>query len=182
MSDYAWAEDVVAVTVAFVRGMELRDVGGLLGFQWSSERDATFAEASWQQADDPVTCPVQAAEVGDWVVLVEPNGFQTSLPGTLAALSRGGVAVAVFWNVNMDMSVGVARDGAVVRSFDPLLFGVGGQGEPLPQEEGLPFGPDGAARPAALELAERLTGVRIEKAWLLEAPHRTWSTTGPEAT
>lgn len=182
MSDYAWAEDVVAVTVAFVRGMELGDVGGLLGFQWSSEREATFAETSWQQADDPVTYPVQAAEVRDWVVLVEPNGFQASLPKTIAALSRGGIAVAVLWNVNMHMSVAVARDGVVVRSFDPLLFGAGAQGEPLPQEEGLPFGPEGAARPAALALAERLTGVRIEKGWLLEAPHRTWSTTGTDTT
>lgn len=91
--------------------------------------------------------------------------FQASSPKTIAALSRSGIAVAVFWNVNMHMSVAVAREGAVVWTFDPLLFGVGAQGEPLPQEEGLPFGSEGAARPAALELAERLTGVRIEKAW-----------------
>ena len=182
MSDYAWADDVVGVTVAFVRGMQLREVGDLLGFQWASEREATFTEATWQQANHPLTYPVQAAEVGDWVVLVEPNGFQASLPTTIAALSRAGTAISVFWNVNRHMSVAVARDGTVVRSFDPLLFGVGAQGEPLPQEEGLPFGQEGAAVPAALELAERLTGVRIEKAWLLEAPHRTWSTTGTDTT
>jgi hypothetical protein len=188
VSDCAWADEVEAVTVAFVRGMALREVGDLLGFKWPSEREETFTEALWQQvalweqADDPQLYPVQATEVDGWVVLIEPNGFQASLPATIAPLSRRGAAISVFWNVNRKMSVAVARDGVVVRSFDPLLFDVGAQGEPLPQEKGLPFGPRGAALPAALELAMRLTSVRIEKAWLLEARHRTWNAAGSGTT
>jgi DMSO/TMAO reductase YedYZ molybdopterin-dependent catalytic subunit len=179
VADHEWADDVVALTLTFVRGLGLGEVGDLLGLRWDTERPATFTDAEWQQDHETSTYAVQAAPLGGWIVLVEPNGYLTSLPRVVAALSRRGVAVSVFWNVNALMRLTAARDGAVVRAFDPLLFAASAEGEPLPQEEGLPFGEVGPVRQAALELAERLTGVHVDRTWLLEIPRSTWTTTGP---
>lgn len=182
MSDYAWVDDIVAVTITFVRGLELREVGDLLGFQWSTEREATFGDAEWQHVYATGTYPVQVADLDGWVVLVEPNGYLASIPATLVSLSRAGTAISVFWNVNAVMRFLAAWDGVLVRSFDPLLFEVDQKGDPLPQEEGLLFGWDGTdtrQQALALELTERLTGIRIDKYWLLEVARRTWSATGP---
>jgi len=104
-------------------------------------------------------------ELGDWTVIVEPNGYLTSFPRTLEALSDGGRAGNVYWNVNAVMSFGWAVDGRLVRQFDPLLYDSEGA---LPEERDLPFGRPGAPQAAALALLERLTGTRVDRDWLLE--------------
>jgi hypothetical protein len=179
VTGYEWADDIMAVTITFVRGLGLRHVGDLIGVRWSTERTATFHDAQWQQVDS--AAPVlQAAQFGDWLILIEPNGFLTTTSATAAALSAGGMAVSVFWNVNRLMNVVVAHDGEVVRRFDPLLFASTAQGEPLPEEAGLVFGEvEPSPLIAALELAERLTGVRVQKTWLFDEPRRTWTATEP---
>jgi Family of unknown function (DUF6461) len=174
VSAYAWVDDVMAVTVTLVRGMDLRHAGDLLEVRWASERVEIFDDAQWRQVEamSPV---VQADELGDWLVLVEPNGWLTTLPDTAAALSRGGSLVSVYWNARALMRFVLARDGAVVRAFDPLLYELAPVGDPLPQEQGLVFGdPETSPRIAAMELAERLTGVRIDRDWLLDTPRRSW--------
>jgi hypothetical protein len=179
VAGYEWADEITAVTITLVRDLGLREVGDLIGVQWSTERSSTFHDAQWQQADT-VTPVVQAEQLGDWLVVVEPNGFLTTMPDTVAALSADGAAVSVYWNVNRLMNVVVARDGAVVRRFDPLLFASTAQGEPLAEEAGLVFGQvEPSPLIAALELAERVTGVRIEKEWLLDEPRRTWAAHEP---
>ena len=183
MGDYWWAEEVVAVTVTWVNGLDLRQVGDLLGFVWPSERLATFSEAEGQLDYDTEVYAIQVAEVGDWLVMVEPNGYLSSRPQTVEPLSRGGTAVSVFWNVNAVMSVAVARGGKLVREFDPLLFDAAsspGRGDRPPAELDLAFGQDGSdPRALALEFAARLTGAGMEPAWLLEGTRRTWSAAGP---
>jgi hypothetical protein len=73
----------------------------------------------------------------------------------------------------------VARSGSIVRDFDPLLYDSDGESElALPEERGLPF-PTGDDQPltpgcASLALIERLTGVVIERRWLLDEPHPTY--------
>jgi hypothetical protein len=110
---------------------------------------------------------VQVDELDGWTTLIEPFGWAGATPDVLARLSAGGGrAVNVYWNVNALMHVGWADDGRVVASFDPLLDDRPDGREP--EEADLPFGdPDRALR-AALVLVERLTGVRIERAWLLD--------------
>ena len=179
MAGYEWADEIMAVAITFVRGLALQEVGDLIGVQWSTERTATFSEALWLQAESAAPV-VQAGQLGDWVVVVEPNGFLTTMSATAAALSARGMVVSVFWNVNRVMNLVVARGGAVVRRFDPLLIASTAQGEPLPEEAGLVFGEaDPSPLVAALELAERLTGVAIDKTWLLHEPRRTWAAAGP---
>jgi hypothetical protein len=106
-------------------------------------------------------------QVGDWTVAIQPIGWGTSLPEEVARLSVGGEAASVYWNVNAVMSAAFARDGVLIRTFDPLLYD---RDDALPEERGLPFGV-AHARAAALAFLARITGVVIERDWLL-APKR----------
>jgi hypothetical protein len=113
----------------------------------------------------------QPDRLGDWDVIIEPNGWAASMPETLEALSTGGTAVNAFWNVNAVVTFGLARAGSLVRSFDALLYD--NPATPLAEEVGLPWGV-GSPRASLLALVERLTGVRIDRGWLLETPRPTF--------
>jgi hypothetical protein len=114
---------------------------------------------------------VQVDELDGWTTLIEPFGWAGATPDVLARLSKGGRAVNVYWNVNALMHVGWADDGRIVASFDPLLDDRLDGGEP--EEADLPFGDPERSLRAALVLAERLTGVRIERTWLLDRTRPT---------
>ncbi|RBY88481.1 DUF6461 domain-containing protein [Blastococcus sp. TF02A-26] len=168
-----------AATITFVRGLTQREIGDLLRVDWETERRLTFDEAEETQDHRRDAHPVQMAERDDWVVVVEPNGYFSTQIEIVEELSRNGEAVSVFRNVNAVMNFVVARDGVMVRAFDPLLFD-DEEGDPLPEEEGLPLGSEDADPHAlALELARRLTGVPIDRSWLLGTPRSTWLTAGP---
>jgi Family of unknown function (DUF6461) len=136
----------------------------------------TVAEAldAIQRLDDYAWGSVlaQTDTLGDWSVLLEPMGWVASDPGVLARLSEGGSAVNVYWNVNGVMSFGLARDGVLVRQFDPLLYD--DAADALPEERDLPFGEPGRVVAASLALLTRMTGVRIDRTWLLERPRPTF--------
>ena len=169
----SWTDSVEAVALALVEGGQVASVLEALGADPATERLATFAEAEAQQDYATGSYAVQVERVGDWTLVVEPNGYLSSLPDRVVALSREGRVVSVYWNVNAQMRFQYAVGGAMVRSFDPLLPGLGPEGEPLPEEAGLPFGVGGEdSRVAAVTLAERLTGASIE---LTGRPRRTWT-------
>ena len=63
------------------------------------------------------------------------------------------------------MQFGLARGGATVRLFDPLLYYP--SNDTLPEEHELEWGV-GHPRASALALMARLTGVGIDRAWLLD--------------
>lgn len=128
--------------------------------------DATFAldDYAWG------SLLVQLDQLDGWTVFIEPSGWAASMPEVVARLSRGGVAVNVFWNVNANMSACLARDGQVVRQFDPLLYEAGDS--PLAEEQGLPFGdPAAPLRAASVAFLARISGVDFDQAWLL-SPRR----------
>lgn len=108
---------------------------------------------------------VQADSIAGWTALVEPNGWATTDADRLAALSNLGTAVSAFWNVNANMQFGLARGGVIVRLFDPLLYHPSNKA--LPDERGLEWGV-AHPRASALALVEALTGVAIERDWLLD--------------
>ncbi|TDD38664.1 hypothetical protein E1287_05125 [Actinomadura sp. KC06] len=60
-----------------------------------------------------------ALNLGDWTVLIEPNGFQGSLEEPLTALSRGTEAVAVQRHDYADHAFRYAVDGTLVTAFEP---------------------------------------------------------------
>jgi hypothetical protein len=110
------------------------------------------------------------ARLGPWLAFQGLNGYQMSLREHVEPMSRLGRVVGYFVNVNEMMSFYLADKGQLVREFDPLLEEPDeGEGDPLPEEEGLPFGHE-QARPVAASLAliERVTGQRISKEWFLD--------------
>jgi hypothetical protein len=181
MASY-WVSDIMAVSITCVRGLGLQQVGDLLHFEWNTESQLTFAQAEEQQDFDAGRHAVQAELVesqrGPWLVLIEPNGYLAQDPDALEALSDVDVAVSVYWNVNALMRFSMYADGILVRSFDPLLTDAEPQGKALLEEEGLRFGAGGEPQVAAMTLAERLTGVSIERDWLLDERRQTWMASG----
>ncbi|HEY7937943.1 MAG TPA: DUF6461 domain-containing protein [Candidatus Limnocylindrales bacterium] len=113
----------------------------------------------------------QLDSIAGWTVVVEPVGWLGSIPEVLLRLAANGRALSAYWNVNAVMNVGVAERGRVIRRFDPLLYDAGDP--PLPEELGLPWGV-GQPRACSLALIARLSGVVVERDWLLERSRRTF--------
>jgi hypothetical protein len=173
---YDWTQDVEALSLTFVRGLEdaavitqldLLPVGGEpLSFEeaWVEQSESTGGGGDDADDDGGI---VQIDHLDGWTVVIEDNGYLGSLEENLAPLSAQGVAVNVFWNVNMVTSFGYAVAGAIVRYFDPI--GVDAStGDPLPDEAGLDFANEDADHVAlALLLAERLTETTIDGDWVM---------------
>jgi hypothetical protein len=171
-----WTEGIEALTLTFLQGAALEEVAATLQFDRSTERLTTF-DSAFDGLDVESACyPVQVGELDGWLVVVEPNGFLLADEGVLARLSRAGTAVSYFRNINAHSLFVLAREGRVVRSFDPVIPDEDeSEGEPLAEEHDLRFGDDDEDHMAsAFTLLERLTGVRIEEEWLLERRRPTW--------
>lgn len=110
---------------------------------------------------------IRVAEHADGVVLFTWGLLSEE---QVVALSRiGGLAVSYGNTVNGDDHVLVARDGEVVRSFDPFLDHDYLKTKHLPEEKGLDLEND--TGPASWTLLERLTKVHITRDWLMDEDH-----------
>lgn len=121
---------------ADVKYAELLDAGlsTQLCLTWCQERDldevarrfgANVETGLWATADeieelegDDTAELVQLARIGDWAVAYEPDGYQGSRNVVLESLSHGGRALNIFWNVELDNSIGYAADGVIETTFD----------------------------------------------------------------
>lgn len=152
-----------SATVTVLSGSSESAVLAALGIDPASRTDATFheAEATWTDQDQPVQ--IWTSYDGRTVV-VEPNGFQGSLPATLEAMAHGADATSVYWSVAAGNQIVVVEGGSTVRRFDPLLGPKDGDGASLREEKGLPFGGTRGggngekAMAASLAFLERRTG------------------------
>ncbi|MCA1677412.1 MAG: DUF6461 domain-containing protein, partial [Actinobacteria bacterium] len=145
----------------------------------SSTATVSVVEASEWAAEQTAPDPGSATEAGlvdGWVLAVEENGCQATLPEAVQRISKGSRAIVVSCDVYGDTSFVYAVDGVVVRSFDPLLYDhpTPWDGPPLPEESGLDFGNHPMA--SAFACAERLTGVRLTPDLVDE--HGDWLATG----
>lgn len=168
-TDYLWADgwEDLGFCLALVKGSSPEEVLGRMVPEPPCPLGAAPAVRAWageHQLPDYANA-IEAGALDGWVVTFEANGFQATLDEVVARLSSNGQAVVVFRNVNCVMQCIDAVDGAIVRSFDPLLYPVWG-GKPLPEESGLPFGEVGHPTSAAFAWAERLTGVHLTQAML----------------
>lgn len=170
-TDYLWADgwEDLGFCVALVESSSPEDVLGRLVPDPAHPLGFAPAVREWareHQIPDYANA-IEATAVDGWVVTFEANGFQATLDTVVARVSSGRRAVVVFRNVNVVMRCISAVDGAIVRSFDPLLYdNPGWGGKPLPEESGLPFGEVGHPTSAAFAWAERLTGVHLTQALL----------------
>ena len=157
-ADLTWEAPEEALCITVVLARDEPTILAALGADPSTARSMTYLATLDEWSDDIATARVWRD--GDAVVIVEPNGWELSIPETFLEIVGDAFAVTVFWNVNANMQVLVARGGAIVRSFDPLFYpDEPGEGEPLPEEAGLAFGEDHATS-SALALFARLTGFR----------------------
>lgn len=165
-ADYAWAEEWAPEGFCFglVEHRDPDEVLSILVPRPETPR-LTVAEArGWFEAQ-PWTpggssAVLQVGRLGNWTVVIEEFGLRAT--EQITSVSEASRVVVIFTSVNADMSFQWAVNGTVVRSFDPLLYDDQqfGEGEPLPEEAGLPFGLD-APTSCAFACAERLTGVII---------------------
>jgi len=130
-----WVEDYEAVCVSMVRGVAPAKAVEEL----TSGRARTFpsrvAAEDWVVAsDDDDRYWIAAGQIGDWTFVWEDNGFQGSLDRSAVRLSAGTVFVSAYWNVNAVETFTLARNGHIVRQFDPVLDRNGGTGDALPAE------------------------------------------------
>jgi hypothetical protein len=174
LSPSDWS-DLMAVTVTFVKGVSPAEAVRRLRRDPASAENLLHEEV-WelQGAGAELQLGIQVDELNDLTVIIEPNGWLLTTPEYAEAVSQGAEAVSVYWNVNAVMQFVLARDGRIVRRFDPLLYDQPGDGEPLPEEPQLPFGDPEHCRVAAIELAERIAGVHLTRDWLLAQRHPTY--------
>lgn len=176
---YAWVEDdrySSGYTVIFIKGLGVAEVLQVLG---GARREAGVLDgAQMAELQDEVTDPqtyegptvLTAAAHDGGVVVNVPFGYHVS-PRRARALSRGGIAASYGNTVNGDDHVVVARNGKLLRNFDPFLDQSWDWNGPLPEEEGLDLEHD--TGPACWELLERLTSLTVTQAWF-EQPQPTY--------
>lgn len=164
-ADYAWAEGRDAFCVSLVEATSPKAVLRKMMVAGSATGLVSVAKArAWASSqigpDDGSV--IEAGIVGGWVVTVEANGYQATLPAAVHRISVGSRAVVVFRSVHGHTRFLYAVDGVVIRSFDPLLYDdpTPWDGPPLPEESGLDFG-SGHPMASAFACAERLTGIRL---------------------
>src|SRR5262245_35153326 len=177
VSRYMWVEESYwqAACVTFVRGASVDEVLDRLGgdsdvAEWMTLGEAVDSSASSDYADDD--CQIILADtIGEWVVAVEENGFQATIPEVAKKVSTGAQMVSVFWNVNSDTQFTYAVNGQVITVFDLFYPETRSGSDPdslLELMSKLRFKSEEQALASAFALAELITGVRFEQDWLKE--------------
>lgn len=95
----AWFSDPACLTWCEASGLD--DVARAFGADLASAEPLSFEDAQIEQydADIPGILPsLVAGTVGDWMLVVEPNGCEGARPEVLKALSARGRAVNVLLN------------------------------------------------------------------------------------
>jgi Family of unknown function (DUF6461) len=179
-ADYAWFNDHwlrEAFCITLVRGLDEVEVLRRFGAERSQPRPLTVAEAGELVGSFHAGYPqlILVARADGWSVAVEDNGWEGSRPEVLRALSDGTQAVSVYRNVNALGYFSDAIDQELLVQFE-LLFPQRRWGSQpdllLRQMRAVGLDPDGheppygGVDPAALALAERVTGVHLEPSLL----------------
>ena len=120
---------------------------------------------------------VAASNVGEWTMIVEPNGYLCTDRAVIGVLSRGGEQVTFYFNENTSPSFTWARDGVALVEFipDDAAERMGTLPDALDDAlNELGFGDeyDELSHERTLALMERLTGVRVTPAMLKTAEFR----------
>ncbi|MFJ4870598.1 DUF6461 domain-containing protein [Streptomyces sp. NPDC088757] len=183
-ADYAWFEDdfpdiAEAYCFTLVRGLspaeltsriEGRPEAPLQGI--AAVVDATFAQYDLEGGDRQL---LAMTTVGDWTLLIEPNGYLGVTEERALPASAGTSWVSHFVNINGVGTFLWAEDQALRLCFDPMFpedrWGTAPDGLlDVMRRIGFHFDDDDPetdlSSPAAFALAEHLTGVAVTPALL----------------
>jgi Family of unknown function (DUF6461) len=179
VDDDAWTGSQDGLCVSLVHAWEPSDAvralcpDDVLAFDSASNaiawvRESASFDRTW----------LAAGAVDAWTFVWEDNGYQGADPDRARSLAAGTTFVSMFWNVNSVMSFILARDGQIVRHFDPLFHDddpspVPPTGLALPAEEGLDW--ESSPRQSGLALLALLAGTDpVTPAWLSQPGVTYW--------
>ncbi|NRQ31828.1 hypothetical protein HII36_08240 [Nonomuraea sp. NN258] len=173
----AWFADPTCLT--WSAPTDLDDVARAFGADPAAGERMNVEDAQIEQynADIPGILPtLVAGTCGGWALVVEPNGCEGARPEVLRALSVRGRAVSVLLGGGRGDLLSYAAGGEVVAvrttavpftgpgllpgDADAIIDAV--PAEPAEVEDPV------TSRAAVLLAAERITGVRLTEAWLLD--------------
>ncbi|WTW95344.1 DUF6461 domain-containing protein [Streptomycetaceae bacterium NBC_01309] len=178
--DYVWFDEhypdlAQAYCLTLVRGLTPEALLGRLGAAELCRVSGVGglygpARAAWDvHHGDRLFAGVTA--VGEWALMIEPNGYLGSLESVIQPLSQGTTVVSHFRNVNAVDHFYWFEDGELRLHFEPLFSDQreGSDADSLMDEmraAGFDLAEDGDLElntEAAFALAERLTGVRVTR-------------------
>jgi hypothetical protein len=189
-ADYTWfSERFPALTYAYcltlVEGLSraetLKRIGAetdcrLVGVEQLNE--SAYSKAHWG-GEQGYQNYVGATDLGEWTLIVEPNGFLGVTEQVIVPLSRGVRLVSHYKNVDSDNRFCWVEDGDIRLRFEPMFAHYRSGSDPdglvdvmpelgfdLAHEEDRNYEP---YKEAAFALAEHITGVRLTAAILESA-------------
>jgi hypothetical protein len=136
-----------------------------------------------QQAMPPIGALADWA-LGGWTLIVEPNGWAGTVDDSLLKISKGTMAVSVFWNIEAVGEINVARNGQAAAVVHDCVMFAGNGGTPrwaFEDVEGTDPGlvkdlvaglarlPDLEWQPVAFRWIEKFAGTGVPAGWLDEA-------------
>lgn len=152
-----------AACLTFVRGSDPRQVaasfGAVVGNARTLDFDEFCEEAFAHHDRHPV---IGVRRIGDWVLVVEDNGYQGVRPEVLRRVSARSEALSVFWNAQGCTRFSHAVDAEVHTSFEAIMPDYRDGVRPDALEEvrcGLPWCTNGVDNASLmLALSARITG------------------------
>jgi hypothetical protein len=175
---YNWLnhESLTAFCLTIAVGAALPDVEQAFQIVPSTRQDTRISEYWDTFGKDSAggNDVVQLNSLHHSVIAVENNGWTGAddHDAKLFAHITASAYVSIYSSVNGNMRFVYARNGTLVRAFDPLLYNADGA---LAEEQRFAWGTP-APLQSAFGLAEVLTGVVITEAWLLGQAHPTHRT------
>ena len=170
--DYAWVESTwigAAFCLTYARGLAAAEALRRFGADVAAMRPMTVDEVgeAGVAADGDGRIIALARRIGDWAVVLEPNGFRGQF---LDAVSAGTTAVSVYLGAHGVTGFTYTRDGERLTAFEPLFADSRHGSQPdlvVPHllavglDESLGEQRFGTIVTGSLALAERLTGARL---------------------
>ncbi|WP_182899780.1 DUF6461 domain-containing protein [Microbispora sp. H10830] len=163
-----WMSDPACVT--WCQGMDVPEVARSFGADPASGIPMTFMDTEMEHYDEALQT-VLIGSLGDWSLAIEPNGGEGRSPGTIAALSKGGEALSLYWDGPVKVELNYAAHGRLIATIpkSPVAeWPAAARDRLLPYAWDLPFTmlPDEQWKVAAFTLASRLSHVRLTDQWL----------------
>lgn len=170
----SWTAEYDAVCISLIQGVVPNDARDVMCPEGSYEFDSRDEVEAWVlDSESYDRAWLAVGEVRGLTFLWEQSGWAGADPALARAVSERGSFQGMFWNVNSVMNFLLARQGVLLRQFDPLFHDddpspVSEVGDRLSEEVGLDW--ESAPRLSGLEVLSRLTGVDPVSPVLLEAP------------
>ena len=175
LEKYSWTEELDAFCLTIAVGARTASVENAFDIVPDSRKLTMVDEhAQFVGLGSAGNAIVQINTLDNAVVAFETNGWTGVDDYDQKTFSRIACPqyVSIFRNINAAMSFLFARNGQLVRRFDPLFYEAD---DALPEEREYAWGLEHPLL-SAFALAETLTGVVITRDWLLGQAHPTYRT------